>query len=359
MTPEEAFRQLAASAREAGTPAAAHARTLLTRHLESRGFRVREQPFAFHPMAANVLPLLGVGLVCLALLLIPLLLLPSPSAFLAPLAWVAGLSALGLLAFGVGSGLGVPGAGRRIDANLIATRGPGPVRRWIVAHVDTKAQGHSMAGRLVAIWVMLAAVLSLSLLAGIRWRTGAPLSAALVAGPAGLALLAGTLAARGRLWGGSPGARDNATGVLAGLMAMEGAEQSTGIILTGAEEFGLVGARALVRAGSLGPAEEIVNLDTITGRGRLYVLYHDRAGHVLARRLAARLAGVAGPVRVQRLPLGILVDSLPLARSGVPAATVARLDWEDLCRLHTPRDTLHDLDPETARAVGRALAEMR
>lgn len=359
MTPDEVVRRLVASAREAGTPPAHEARALLASHLESLGYRVREQPFTFQPMAANVLPLVGAGLGWLTLVLIPLLLLERVPSFLALLAWLAGLLAVCVLAWGIGSGVDVPGAERRRDANLIATRAGAPVERWLVAHVDSKAQGHSMAGRLVAVWVLVAALLGLTVLAGLRWAGGEPLAAPPVAAIAGLALAAGILAARGRLKGGSPGARDNGTGVLAVLAAADGLAEGTGIILTGAEEFGLVGARVLVREREIETAREIINLDTITGRGRLYVLYHDATGHALGRRIAGALGGIAGPARLRRLPLGILVDSLPLARTGAAAVTVARLDWGDLRRLHTARDTLEGLDLGTARSVGAALANLR
>lgn len=359
MTPEEVFRQLVASGREAGTSAAREARTLLARHLEARGFTVREQPFTFQPVAANVLPFIGAGLGWLTLLLLPLLILQSFPPFLALLVWVAGLSAVGILAWGIGSGFEVPGAERRQDANLIATRGSRPIRRWIVAHLDSKAQGHSMAGRLVAIWVLVTALAGLSLLAVVRWTGGTALPVPPVAAAAGAALAAGILAARGRLKGASPGARDNGTGVLAALGAVESLEEGTGIVLTGAEEFGLVGSRVLLQEGGIATGGEVLNLDTITGRGRLYILFHDAPGRALALRLAPLLAGLGGLVRLRRLPVGILVDSLPLARAGATAVTVARLDWGDLCRLHTPRDTAEDLDLGTAHAVGRALLNLR
>ena len=62
---------------------------------------------------------------------------------------------------------------------------------------------------------------------------------------------------------------------------------------------------------------------------------------------------------VRRLPLGILVDSLPFARAGAQAVTVSRLDWADLGRLHTARDSAEDLGLATATAVGEALAQLR
>jgi len=118
-------------------------------------------------------------------------------------------------------GLGwVPiGGAAREDANLIATRGRGPVRRWIVAHLDTKAQAQSMAVRLVAVWVAGTAVLLLTGL--VLGRVLAPTTLWTAAPAVGLAVIGGALLARGRLRGTSPGARDNASGLLTVLTAAE------------------------------------------------------------------------------------------------------------------------------------------
>jgi len=60
--------------------------------------------------------------------------------------------------------------------------------------------------------------------------------------------------------------------------------------------------------------------------------------------------------RVRRLPLGILTDSVPFARRGVPALTIGRLTWRTLRLIHTPRDTPDGLSLETSERIGRALA---
>ena len=73
---------------------------------------------------------------------------------------------------------------------------------------------------------------------------------------------------------------------------------------------------------------------------------HDARGAALARgawRPALAAAGL--PARLRRLPLGILVDSLPFAGAGVPAVTIGRLTWRTLRVMHTP-----------ARHAGRPVA---
>jgi Zn-dependent M28 family amino/carboxypeptidase len=169
--------------------------------------------------------------------------------------------------------------------------------------------------------------------------------------------VAGALAGRGRLKGGSAGARDNGSGI-AGLLAVaeETTAGDTGLLVTGAEEFGLVGARifASQERDRLGQAV-IVNLDTIDQEGELALVSHDERGAALARRLAPVLAGAGLPARLRRLPAGILTDSVPFARAGIPAVTIGRLTWRTLRLIHTPRDTADGLSLAMAERIGRVL----
>jgi Zn-dependent M28 family amino/carboxypeptidase len=216
-----------------------------------------------------------------------------------------------------------------------------------------------MAGRLVAVWLLLAAMLGLLILAGMRAWTAAAIPTPVVVAAAVLTLVAGALASRGRLRGASPGARDNATGLLAALVAAEAAtDPAVGILVTGAEEFGLVGARAFARTGPGARDLEVVNFDTLTDRGDLYLVVHDRKGEELARRLAASLSGTGPRVVIRRLPPGILTDSLPLANAGARAVTISRLDWSVLRLIHTPRDTAAGLDPGAAELAGRVVGKL-
>lgn len=301
--------------------------------------------------------MLGAGLGWLAVLLVPLLLVPSLPAWLALAVWLTGLGSLTIVARGIGLGWHRGAGEQREDANLVARRSGDTPRRWLVAHVDTKAQGHSMAGRLVAVWVVLAAVLAMTGLAAAR--LAALPRPAFVAGAAGLVLAAGILAGRGRLRGATRGARDNGSGLVAVLAAAARAGPGTGVILTGAEEFGLVGARILAEgAPELVRGTDVINVDTVDDRGTLAVVAHDAAGAALAAELLPRLSRLAPRVRLRRLPLGIFVDSAPLARAGARAVTIGRLDWGTLRVIHTARDTREGLSFGTAEGVGERLGRL-
>jgi hypothetical protein len=355
-TLEEVTRQLLSLPREAGTPEAATARDLVAAHLRRLGYTVEVQTFTFAPASLLAFPLFGAGLGGLALVVLPFLSSASLPAWGALAVWTAGLVALTVVVTGVGLGWVPLGEATREDANLIATRGTSRPRRWIVAHLDSKAQGHSMAGRLVAVWTTCLAIAALTTLTVVR-LTGAVSPGWLGLG-AGVALLAGLLAGRGRLSGRSLGARDNGTGVIAALAAAETtSDPAIGILITGAEEFGLVGARVFARLSARSRDAEFVNLDTLDQEGKLYIVSHDRLGQRLARELEPCLMGMDVPVQRRRLPLGVFVDSAPLAKAHAPSVTIGRLTWNTLRRIHTAADTAEGLSFVMAERVGKAVVK--
>jgi hypothetical protein len=271
--------------------------------------------------------------------------------------WSCGLAATTILAAGVGLGWVPFGEAIREDANLIATRGDARPRRWIVAHLDSKAQAHSMAGRLVAVWITGVAIAAISVMAALRLN--GPIAPVWLGAGGGTAILAGFLARRGRLRGRSLGARDNGTGVVAALAAAEAAPESgLGVLITGAEEFGLVGARVFARVTPDLEETEFVNVDTVDQEGMLYLVSHDARGERLARRIEPLLARLGLPLRHRRLPFGIFVDSAPLSHAHAPSITIGRLTWNTLRRIHTAADTPEDLSLDTAVQVGRAVAQL-
>lgn len=347
----ELVAELVQASREAGTDEAVKAREKIQAFLERQGFQIQVQRFRFSTAGLLGFPVFGAGLGWLALLEIPLLIVAEFPGWSAIAILGPGLLALAMIALGLGLGWASVGGDQREDANLAATRGE-TVRRWIVAHLDTKAQGHSMAGRLVAVWVTMVAALLLLALAALRLSR--PLPVALVAPVSGLAIVAGFLAGRGKLKGKSPGARDNGSGLLAALRAAELVQDpAVGFLITSAEEFGLIGARYFAQElGERLRGAEVINFDTIDDRGPWRLVVHGSAAHGLADRIAALFPDV----RQHRLPLGIFVDSLPLAKRGAVAITVARLDWETFRLLHTPRDTADGLTYDAAVRAGEVVA---
>ncbi|HET7604297.1 MAG TPA: M28 family peptidase [Gemmatimonadales bacterium] len=355
---DELITALLSLEREAGTLEAAEARRLLSGHMQALGFRVEVQRFAFSTGTLNALPVAGAGLGWLTVLMIPLLLMTGAPSWTALAAWVLVLAALGTVAAGIALGWAPARGDQREDANLIIQRPDALIERWIVAHVDTKAQRQSMAGRLVAV---ATALLGVTVMLGLAVaRLFVVPSVWLVAAASGLTLAASVLCARGRLRGRTVGAVDNGSGLAAALVAAETCEDRTGFIFTGAEEFGLVGARILAQqTPELVRGRDVMNVDSVDDRGTLSIVSHDRLGGQLAARVEQSLTLPGLHVRRRGLLTGIMVDSQAFARAGARAVTLARLDWSTLRRVHTPRDTPAGMSFETARALGAWLGSVR
>lgn len=344
--------------RPAGSGAEARARAHVRARLEGLGYAVTEEPFTYDDRA------LRVGY--------PALLLVAAGAF--------GLAALGLapllltavlaLAIGVpvivATGGGAPpftDGTRRRSANLTARPGddatPDPTSGHlvVVAHVDAKSQRLSFLGRTVAAAVAMLGVL-LVVGAGVGAMVGGG-EAWVAVGRIG-ALLAGFgLGATGLAGYGddSPGALDNASGVAALLALAEalparlrGRARLT-LVVTGAEELGLVGAdRWVARHRHELHRASVVNLDTVGGRGPLLLTGHDRSRGVGTARALADVLAVAAdeagvPLVRRMVPFPGGVDSFVFARAGVAAVTLAAGTATSTFRhVHRPSDTVARVD---------------
>jgi hypothetical protein len=229
--------------------------------------------------------------------------------------------------------------------NLIAVRPRVRITTWLAAHYDSKGQPLSMAGRLL--WVV-AALLALPVVAAVT-LTG---SASAWWWLAVLVLPAGFLAlnvATGR----SPGAVDNATGILTVLATLDQLppDAAVGALLLDAEELGLVGARALARErANLLLDTAVINFDGIDDRGDVIAFEH-KAGP-LVRTIAARL----GTRPRRRLP--VVVDGLALASVARECMTIMRGDWGTTRVVHTSRDTPDRLTLDGMQAVAQAMASV-
>jgi len=233
--------------------------------------------------------------------------------------------------------------------NLIAVRPGGRVAAWLVAHYDAKGQPLSMAGRLVA--AGLGALVGLGLVAAAvrALAAGAPGAAAVALASA--AVLVGALLAGTRVTDRSPGAVDNATGVLTALAIADRlpAGAPVGVIFSDAEEYGLAGARALARERpQLLRDTAVLNFDGIDDGGRTRAVVH-RAGPLAA----AAVAG-AGARPARWLP--VLVDGRALARAAAESVTLVRGDWRTARVVHTPRDTAGRLALAGVEAVAAGVA---
>jgi len=234
--------------------------------------------------------------------------------------------------------------------NLIGVRPRARVSVWLAAHYDSKGQPLSMATRLAA--AALATLGALELLALVVRALLGPLHAGvadLLAGAAGVSGI--LLLAANRVTNRSAGAVDNAAGVVAVLATLDAlpADAGVGVLFPDAEEYGLLGARALVRerANLLGDTC-IVNFDGIDDRGFTIALIH-RPGPTIEQ-----VAAALGARRARWLP--VLVDGLVLAGAAHESVTIMRGDWGTATIVHTPHDVAERITLEGARRVAEGVA---
>ncbi len=363
MTAVAAHRHLARLAeapRPAGSAAEASARHYCAGVLESLGFSVVEEPFAYSSLPGRwATPAAGVA--SLVLLTLAAYFGSNDS----------GLAALGTLVVGLLGGipLGIWVAkrgvlelpfGRMRGINLRATRGDPEPTVWLMAHLDSKSQPVPTAARaagmvalgavvLIAIGVATAQALGANLSG---WWIGIALAGALVVIPVEASVVGPH----------SPGALDNASGVAAVLGAAARLERrdSVGVLLTSAEELGLAGARAVARSY---PAAVALNCDGIDDRGALVCMRNGRRRSRSVTALVASAADANVALSVRGLVPGLLVDAVALHDAGWDCATLSRGSWGSLTRVHRPHDDLKHLSgsgiDEAALVLAGAVRQLR
>lgn len=234
--------------------------------------------------------------------------------------------------------LGTPPVVRGI--NLIAFRPSARPPVWLAAHYDSKGQPISMATRILGV----AAVV----IGAVTTPFALPALAVLAMG---LAILAAN-----RVTDRSSGALDNGTGLVAILAILDALPQGAdiGVLFLDAEEFGLVGARALVaERPALLQGAALINFDSLDDRGECIAFLH-KPGPI-GRAVAAEL----GAFKARWLP--VIVDGMALARAPVrECVSIMKGNWGTARVVHTPQDRVERLTLEGVRqvvaGVARALA---
>ena len=225
--------------------------------------------------------------------------------------------------------------------NLIAQRAVRPSGHpavWLVAHYDSKGQPISMALRLIGFGVLAVGVLALL----------AALIPALV-----LLAVALIIVSQNRVTDDSPGALDNATALIAIFMTLDQLPDasSVGVIFPDAEEYGLVGARALAADQSaLFKDAAVVNLDSLDDAGRVTAFLH---------REGAVGIGVAQALNARRWRwLPVIVDGIALARVSRECVSILKGNWRTMRIVHRPSDTTERVRLDGAATVAAGLARV-
>ena len=287
------FRELAVP-RLVGTPNHRKVRELLARELGARGFSVEEHAFSGRPAR---------------------MLFGTPRK-------IAGINLIARRS--------------QAKATLQGANSP-PV--WLVAHYDSKGQPVSMLVRLTGF---------LSLVIGLVWLPLGGSTLPIIPLALGFSILF-----HNRVTDNSPGAVDNATALVAVFMTLDQLprDAEVGVVFPDAEEFGLIGARALAaeRAPLFADAA-IINLDGLDDVGTPIAFLHrpGAVGNAVARSLNAR--------RARWLP--VIVDGIALGRVARECVSILKGDARTMAIVHTPKDGVARVRLDGAASVAAGLARV-
>lgn len=352
------LERIATRPRAAGSDEERAARAYCAERLRALGFTVREEPFEYSAAPGRAgTPLAGLAAIVMVVA-------AAVAGARGEAAVALGILCAGALVVAVAAALlarhGVTDLPvmRAKGVNLVAERGA--PRVWLVAHLDSKSQPIPIAVRALGVMGSIVVWVAAACTALVQWR-GADVGAAWWPGLAGLALLAGAPVAASVVRNRSPGALDDASGVVTVLLAAErvGAGRPLGVLLTSAEELGLAGSRAWARRTT--PATAI-NVDGVDDSGGVRLIWSRRRPARLLSALSRAAAAEGVTASSSRLVPGVLLDGVALADAGWDVATVSRGSWRTVARIHTAHDDLRFLSGAgaslAASVVARALGEV-
>lgn len=334
------LRALARTHRAAGSAEEHEAREYCAGVLRNLGFVVTSEPFEYSAFPGKYGTSAAGAIAAVSVLVTFWLAVVEGAIIAASIAFGAGLLLLLLFVWSMlGDGvLELPWL-RSTGHNLVARRGAAPPSVWLVAHVDSKSQPLPMVGRIAGIAMLALGVVLTGIALALTLGTGSSRTVLWII-CAVLAAVGGRAVAASVVRNDSHGAVDNASGVAAVLSAaaLVDPTAAVGVLISSAEELGLAGARAWVRA----HADEraiVVNCDGVDDQGELTLMYT----RARPESIVAAVQRAAGEVRAVRMPPGMLLDSVAFASAGWTAATLSHGSMHTLRRVHTRHDTLAEL----------------
>lgn len=319
------------------------------RRFEGLGYDTVELPFTFAPWVGRfALSIAALAYVFGIVITGVFLLSNAPRG--AAVALLLGAAGAGATAIGAMRLTDRARRGRRQGMNRLFRPAGARPAYLLMAHLDSKSQLVPLSLRAPAIMVASAAwlvLLGMAFAMAVRPVGGGAVFLVAIA-----AVIAGTLLALSWAGNDSPGALDNASGVatLLGVAARERGAGDVAFLVTDAEELGLAGARHAAR--KIPPVHGVINIDGVDDIGHFWIV--ERSGwrrRGLTANIAAALLTAAAKLEVpafrRRLPIGMLLDHIPVARAGIPALSLLRGAVRSLHRVHRPSD-----DPAHLRGTG-------
>ena len=373
-----AFPRLVGSAGEA------KAQDYIVQQFSELGLDVTREPFSFTKFPAEVLPRLLCGLFVLVVLSVPWFGERFP--ILICLVCLLSLSVALLFNQWQKRFEGLYDVGRKHHSeNIVATNGRKPNNNTpvllFVAHYDSKSQVLPIAVRAVAYGIAIVGLTALTTIMVINvvilgWFPDhiilGWLSDPIIWSVAGTTTLCLLLLQINFTQNRSPGGFDNASGVgvmleVARVLMARGEKKSITFLAAGAEEYGMCGALRYVQNHADKYDQEntyVINLDGLgVGNGVNVVTGYGippvRTANVLADRLQVSGESLGIQVSERHLPIGVGLDSIPIASRGFETVTLTAGDVGRVAlKVHSKQDRCDLLNVEGLQQVGELIVEV-
>ena len=369
-----------------GSSGEAKAQDYIVQQFTALGLDVSRESFSFTKFPAEVLPRLLCGLFVPVVLSVPWLggRFPIPVGLICLLS----LSVALLCTQWQKRFEGLYDVGRRhCSENIVVTNGRKPNDNTpallFVAHYDSKSQVLPIAVRAVVYSIAIVGLTALTTVMVIEVATLAwfpdditlvwsPDSIVIVWSVAGITTLCLLLLQINLTQNRSPGGFDNASGVgvmleVARVVMARGEKKSITFLAAGAEEYGMCGALRYVQkhADEYDPKNTyVINLDGLgVGNGvsivKRYGIPPVRTANVLADLFQASGESIGIPVSERYLPIGVGLDSIPIASHGFETVTLTAGDVGRVAlKIHSKQDRCDLLNTESLQQVGELIADV-
>lgn len=358
-----------------GSAGEVKARGYIVQAFTAFGLEVSRETFSFTKFPAEVLPRILCGLFVPVVLSVPWLgeRLPIPVCIVCLLS----LSIAMLFTQWQKRFEGLYDIGRQHNsANIIATNGKKqdgntPVLLF-VAHYDSKSQILPIAVRAVAYGIAIFGLIILTVISVTQVLTLVWLSDPIVWSIAGITTFCLLLLQVNLTQNRSPGGFDNASGVgvmleVARVVMARDEKKSITFLATGAEEYGMCGALRYIQK----HADEhdrnrtyVINLDGLgVGNGVNLVTRYGMPPVHTTRKLA-KMFGTSGEslgvqVSERYLPIGVGLDSIPIASRGFETVTLTAGDVGSVAlKIHSKQDNTDQLNVESLQQVGELITDV-
>lgn len=272
---------------------------------------------------------------------------------------------------------GLYDVGKRLRTeNIIATNGrkrDGDTPALLfVAHYDSKSQTLPIAVRAVSYGIAIIGLAALTVVAVIKFGTGVWLPDYIVWSIAGITVFCLLLLQANLTQNRSPGAFDNASGVgtmleVARVVMALDEEKPITFLATGAEEYGMCGALRYIQAHADAYDREntyVINLDGLgVGNGVNVVTRYGvppvRTTWTLATLFRASGESLGIPVSERYLPIGVGLDSIPIASRGFETVTLmAKGVGSVALKVHSKQDRSKLLNEESLQRTGELIVDV-